>query len=157
MKTDILEELYAKYYRDALLYSLSLTNDSAAAEDLVSGAFLKALHAGDNDIREFKPWLLAVCRNTFLSQCRKKNRLTELPEYLSDESEELVDRIIRDDEYRALYRAIGLLQKDQKEVVILFYFENLPVRSIAQITDKREAYVKVLLYRARENLKKILR
>lgn len=156
MHTETLEHFFAKYYNDALLYSLSLTRDKSNAEELVSIAFLKALHTADDDIRDFKSWLLTVCRNTYISKCRKQSRFTDLHEYLADESEELIDRIIKDEEYRSLYRAIGLLPKEQNEVITLFYFENLPIRSISEIIGKKESYIKVLLYRARENLKKIL-
>lgn len=155
MKTDALEQLFLEYYNDALLYSLSLTRDKASAEDIVSIAFFKALHSADN-IKEFKPWLLTVCRNTYISTRRKHSRQTELHEYLSNDSEELIEKIIKEDEYRALYRAIGQLPKEQNEAITLFYFENVSIRSICEIMGKKEAAVKVLLYRARENLRKLL-
>ena len=155
MKADALEQLFAQYYNDALLYSLSLTRDKSNAEELVATAFFKALHTAD-DIRDFKSWLLTVCRNTYISQCRKQSRYTELHEYLADDEEELIDQIIRDEEYKALYHAIGHLPKEQNEVITLFYFENLSIRSICGIMDKKEPAVKVLLYRTRENLKKFL-
>ena len=156
MKADILESFFARYYNDALLYTLWLTKDKSNTEEIVSTAFYKALYSADDDIRDFKPWLLAVCRNTYLSECRKQSRYTELHEYLSDDSEELVETIIKDEEYRALYHAIGLLSKDQNEVILLFYFENLPIKAICEIMNKNQTTVKVLLFRARENLKKIL-
>ncbi|MBE6639486.1 MAG: RNA polymerase sigma factor [Ruminococcaceae bacterium] len=156
MKADVLESFFAKYYNDALLYSLSLTKDKANAEEIVSTAFFKALHTADDDIRDFKPWLLTVCRNTYLSNCRKQSRYTELHDYLADDGEELLDRIIKDEEYKALYHAIGQLAKEQTEVITLFYFENLSIRAIGEIMAKKETSVKVLLYRARENLRKIL-
>ena len=156
MKADVLESFFATYYNDALLYSLSLTKDKSNAEEIVSVAFYKALNTADDNIRDFKSWLLTVCRNTYVSQCRKQSHYTELHEYLADDSEELIDQIIKDEEYRALYHAIGLLPKEQNEVITLFYFENLPIKSICEIIGKKETNVKVLLYRARENLKKIL-
>ena len=156
MKADVLESFFARYYNDALLYSLSLTKDKSNAEEIVSVAFYKALNTADDNIRDFKSWLLTVCRNTYVSQCRKQSRYTELHEYLADDSEELIDQIIKDEEYRALYHAIGLLPKEQNEVITLFYFENMPIKSICEIIGKKETNVKVLLYRARENLKKIL-
>lgn len=156
MKADALESFFVKYYNDALLYALSLTRDRSNAEELVSIAFFKALQTADDDIREFKPWLLTVCRNTFLSKAKKQSRYTELHDYLADDGEELLDHIIRDEEYRALYHAIGRLPKEQNEAIMLFYFEDLSVRAIADIMGKKETNVKVMLYRARENLKKIL-
>ena len=59
MKADALEQLFAQYYNDALLYSLSLCRDRSNAEDLVAFACLKALHTAD-EIRDFKSWLLTV-------------------------------------------------------------------------------------------------
>ena len=70
--------------------------------------------------------------------------------------EELIESIIRKEEYRSLYRAISLLPDAQKEAVTLFYFSGLSVQSISEITGKSETNTKVLLCRAREKLRKIL-
>ena len=156
MKADILEQLFIQYYNDALLYSLSLSKNKVIAEDLAANAFFKALETADDSIRDFKSWLLAVCRNTYLTTVRKQSRYTELHEYLEDDGEATLDKIIRDEEYKALYHAISLLSKEQNEVILLFYFEDLPIKSIATIMEKTTTHIKVLLYRARENLRKIL-
>jgi len=42
VENDVLRELYEKYYREALLYTLSLSGDRPLAEDIVADAFLKA-------------------------------------------------------------------------------------------------------------------
>lgn len=156
MKADLLEQLYIQYYNDVLLYSLSLSKDKAMAEDLAAEAFYKALETADDNINSFKPWVLAVCRNTYFTYLKRQARHTELHEYLEDDGESVIDKIIRDEEYRALYHAISVLPKEQNEVILLFYFENLPIKSIAMITGKTTTHIKVLLYRARENLRKIL-
>lgn len=158
MKPDIIDQLFSQYYNEALLYTISLCRNRTVAEDIVSDAFFKALTLTDDTIRDFKPWLLTVCRNEFISACRKNSRLTgeEIPEDLADDREEVVESIIRKDEYRSLYRAIGLLPDTQKEVVTLFYFSGLPVKSISEITGKSETNIKVLLCRARERLRTIM-
>jgi len=158
MKHDVIEELFSKYYNDALLYTISLCRNKSVAEDIVSSAFYKALTTADGEILNFKPWLFKVCRNFFISGQRRSTRAptVELEENLSDGEEELVDEIIKDEEYRALYRAIELLPTHQREVITLFYFENLPIRDISEITSKTEVNIKVTLYRARDTLKNIL-
>ena len=158
MKSDIIDQLFSQYYNEALLYTISLCRNRTVAEDIVSDAFFKALTLADNSIRDFKPWLLTVCRNEFISACRKSSRFTgeEIPEDLPDDREEVIEGIIRREEYRSLYRAIGLLPDAQKEVVTLFYFSGLPIRSISDITGKSETNIKVLLCRAREKLRKIM-
>lgn len=156
MKNDVVEELFIKYYNDALLYVLSLTRNKALAEDAVSTAFFKALRGGDDEIKNFKPWLMKVCRNVCFDMLKYRKRYAALDESKADESENAVDKIIRDERYKSLYRAIELLPETQREAVLLFYFEELRIREIASVTGKTEDCVKVLLYRARENMKSIL-
>lgn len=158
IKNDIVEELFTKYYNELLLYTLSLCRDKSTAEDVVSEAFFKALLNADGSVRDFKLWLLSVCRNEYFSRCRKKKRRPVIQSLDETEasSEDVLMRVIRDEEYRALYRAIGLLSDDQREVIVLFYFSSLSVRAVSEIIGQNEGNVKVLLHRARKKLKKIL-
>lgn len=158
MKPDIIDQLFSQHYNGALLYTISLCRNRTVAEDIVSSAFFKALTLADDSIHNFKPWLLTVCRNEFISICRKNSRLTgeDIPEDLADDREEVIESIIRREEYRSLYRAIGLLPDTQREVVMLFYFSGLPIKSISDVTGKSETNTKVLLCRAREKLRKIM-
>lgn len=158
MKSDIIDELFRKYYNEALLYTLSLCRERAAAEDIVSSAFFKALESADGSIKDFKPWLFTVCRNEFLMLCRKQKHLADEDpsEDLPDDTGEAVDSIIRDESYRELYRAIARLPAAQKECIELFYFSGMKVAGIAAVTGKNEGSVKVTLHRAREALRKTL-
>ncbi len=158
MKSDIIDQLFSQYYNEALLYTISLCRNRTVAEDIVSNAFFKALTMSDDSIRDFKPWLLTVCRNEFISTCRRDSRFTgeEIPEDLEDDREEVIESIIRREEYRSLYRAIGLLPETQKEAVMLFYFSGIPIKAISEIIGKSETNTKVLLCRAREKLRTIM-
>ena len=158
MKPDTIDLLFSQYYNEALLYTVSLCRNRTVAEDIVSNAFFKALTLSDDSIRDFKPWLLTVCRNEFISLCRKSSHFTgeEIPENYADSREEVVESIIRKEEYRSLYRAIELLPEAQKEAILLFYFSGLSIKSISEITGKSETNTKVLLCRARDKLKKIM-
>ena len=156
MNKNSIEELFGKYYNDALLYSLSLTKNAPLSEEIVSDAFFKALKTADGEVEHFKAWLLKVCRNLYLNYLRKHKRLTELSETLADENDSALDNIIREENYKALYRAISLLKPNQKEVITLFYYQRLSIKDIALVTDKSESVVKVTLFRAKEKLKEIL-
>ena len=158
MKPDIIDQLFSQYYNEALLYTISLCRNRTVAEDIVSDASFKALSMSNDAIRDFKPWLLTVCRNEFISSCRRSRRFTgeEIPEDLADDREEVIDSIIRREEYRSLYRAIELLSDTQREAVMLFYYSGLPIKSISEIIGKSETNTKVLLCRAREKLRTIL-
>lgn len=121
MNTDLVEQLFSRYYNDALLYAMSLTKNAYEAEDIAQDAFYKALKTADGDIQNFKAWLLTVCRNMFLNSRRKRKRLTALDENITDERDRVLGKIVKDENYRSLYRAIDLLSENLKEVILLFY------------------------------------
>lgn len=52
MKNDLIDELFKKYYNEAVLYTMSICRDEVLAEDIVSEAFFKALASADEEIRE---------------------------------------------------------------------------------------------------------
>lgn len=155
MDHDLVEQLFKKYYNDVLLYAISLTKDASEAEDLASEAFFKAL-ASTDAVKNFKAWILKVCRNLFLNKRRKHSRLVELPDDVSSERDEVLHKIVQDENYRALYNAIGLLPQHLREVILLFYFEDMRIDCISMIVGKSENNVKVMLFRGREQIKKIL-
>lgn len=159
MRQDAIEELYKLYYNDALLYSLSIAGDKQTAEDVVQGAFYKALLTSDGTVKNFKSWLLRVCRNDIYNRLRKDRRVESLSAEreatLTEEAENAVDNIIRREEYRALHRAMALMKTEEREYLTLFYFEELTIAEIADVMQKSTTATKVALYRARENLKKI--
>lgn len=158
MRSDIIEQLFIEYYNELMLYMLSVCRDKHLAEDIVSEGFFKALMTADDDIKNVKAWLITVCRNEYFTYCRKnkKTSAVELNESVPSSEISLLDKIIKDEEYRALYRTLLLLHEEQKEVLTLFYFSGMSVKEISVIIGKSEENVKVILHRARKKLKEIL-
>ena len=157
MKNEVLEELFKKYYNEAKLYVASLCRDSALADEIVSSSFYKAFTKLDEAGNNFKFWLFKVCRNTYFDMLRRRGHLTALSESMaSEEDGDLADRLIKQEEYAALYRAISLLKENLREVIELYYFGEMSVAEIAGITEESTANVKVMLYRGRMKLKQIL-
>lgn len=156
MKSTALETFFKKYYNEAMLYVYSLCHNRALAEDIVSDSFLKAFNTIDEERDGFKFWLLKVCRNRYFDCLRKDKKLSRMEEDIEDDNGALVDTVIRNDEYRALYHAISLLKENYREVVRLYYFDGLSVSEIADITEQSVQNVKVQMYRARTKLKEIL-
>lgn len=48
------------------------------------------------------------------------------------------------------------LPKDERIAIHLFYYEDMPIKEISEILKIKENAVKSRLYRARQNIKKIL-
>jgi RNA polymerase sigma-70 factor (sigma-E family) len=55
-----------------------------------------------------------------------------------------------------LVAAIQTLPETQRAVIVLFYFEDLPVAEIAHILERPEATIRSDLHRARNNLAELL-
>ncbi len=157
MEKSVLDALFQKYYNEAKLYAFTLCKDVTLAEEFVSEAFYRALRAKDMQEHSFKYWLLRVCRNLWIDHLRRKKRHTELNENHADGNDDSVaDKLIKSEEYAALYKAIAMLSEPYRETVILFYFEKLKISDISELTERTQDSVKVILYRAREKLKKLL-
>lgn len=135
------------------VYRLALvrTRNKADAEDVFQEVFLrffKNVHKiipGEHE----KHWLIRVtvnCSNSLLSSAwyRKTEGLTDIISFDSPEESDV-------------YSAVLKLPKRYRTVIHLFYFEDLSVAKIAEITNQKEVAVKTQLHRAREKLKEELK
>ena len=149
--------MFMEHYNPLLLYMLSLSKNRVVSEDIVSEAFFKALMSPDAEIVNFRTWSFRVCRNLYFNHLRKSRRLaTPQDESVADGRKAAIDEMIDDERYRALYRAVELLDDVHREAITLFYFEEQSVKQIAEITGKTQDHVKVILFRARKKLKSLL-
>jgi RNA polymerase sigma-70 factor (ECF subfamily) len=98
-----------------------------------------------------KAWLIRVtinCAKDFLEQRSQLQQLHE--ETLSDTAAPDTDT------YLDLYTAIEKLRPEYREVIKLYYLDDLSVKQIAHLLDKNENTVKTQLARARDALKNYL-
>lgn len=155
MKSTALENLFKRYYNEALLYVYSFCHNRTLAEDIVQEAYVRAIRSIDEEKDGFKFWLLKVCRNCYFDTLRKNKKLEAIENDMPS-SDSLVDDVIQKEEYRALYKAISLLKDSYQEVVRLYYFDSMSVKEIASIIGESADNVKIQLYRARLKLKELL-
>lgn len=154
MDDEVLEALYRRHYSAALLYCITLCGNEHLAQDLVSDAFVKAYLSLPDDIPSFQYWLLRVCKNLWIDHLRKQKYLEpaeELERLSDDRTPETA--YIRDEERRALWRALRALPPQDRELVTLHYFSALPLTQIAPLLGKSHAAARQQLVRARQILK----
>ena len=60
------------------------------------------------------------------------------------------------EEERILYEAVEKLPSKQKTVLVLYYYNNLPIREIAKVCVVFEGTVKSRLFHAKERIKALL-
>lgn len=156
MKDQSFDNLFRKYYNEALLYTCSFTHNLEVAEDIVSEAYLRAIKTIDEQKDGFKYWLLKVCRNCYFDYYKKAKRLAPIDDSLPSDEFSLADRVIQKEEYKALYAAIQELDERYREVVTLYYFNGLTQKEISDMLGISSDNVKILLFRARNKLKQSL-
>ena len=140
------------------MYSLAFTivrNDSDAGE-IISESIYRAYKHLDTLKNEnsFKPWILRIVHNTAVETIRKNSNIIPMEETpnIPDDSPE------NDITARLTVReAVNSLKQPYRTVVVLFYYENLSVSKIAQITSTNMPAVKKQLSRARKMLREILK
>ncbi|GGK81963.1 RNA polymerase sigma factor [Mangrovihabitans endophyticus] len=97
----------------------------------------------------FAPWFYVVARRAVMNQLREQYRRPESEPVgdplEADEADGVVDR-------ETLARALAALPAREREVLMLFYLEDLPVGVCAQICDVPVGTVKSRLNRARKLL-----
>lgn len=159
MKNDDFEMLYKKYNKELYIYALSLCKDHHLSQDLVSETFFKALLSLDISEGYFKYWLFRVCKNLYLDYLKKNSRLEDMDSNANKLSIEdnVLDKIISNEERRRIYYEVLNLQPSYKEIVVLYYYCNLSLKEISEATGISQGAVRTLLFRARKKLKEFLK
>lgn len=157
MEKDILEQLYYKYTKQVYLYLYSLCHNHELAEDLMQETFLKALCAVELARTPMLPWLLTVARNLYIDIWRRDRKLREWEERdIQDESDGILEQMIRKEQNQRLYQAIFRLKALERETVVLYYFGGLSQEEISRVLNLTYGNTRVILYRTKQNLKKML-
>ena len=138
----------------ALAFSV-VKNESDAAEVISEAVYraYKNLHTLQNK-NSFKPWILRIVHNTAVELIRKNSKIVPMdaPEDVREDSceNETATRL-------TLKNAVDRLKQPYRTVVVLFYYENLSVSKIAQITGTNAVTVRKQLSRARKMLRETLK
>jgi RNA polymerase sigma-70 factor, ECF subfamily len=149
----LIEAEKEKLNRMAYLY---LKNESDAI-DIVHETLYKA-YISIEKLKEpdyFSTWLMRILINTALD-FNKKNKwiipVEELERYGNDENTER----LHVEERLDLVDAIARLEEKYKTVIILRYYNDLPIKEIAKILNCPEGTVKTNLHRAIQQLRTFL-
>lgn len=142
-----------------MVYRLALSQmkNKSDADDVFQEVFVRLVsHIGELESWEHvKAWLIRVtincARKHFNLYWNKNVSLMEEPELLADETEGYVI-----EEEHPVRAAVGKLMPKYRLVVHLFYYEQLSVAEIGEMTGQKETTVKSQLFRAREMLKELL-
>ncbi|WP_228100939.1 sigma-70 family RNA polymerase sigma factor [Paenibacillus donghaensis] len=160
MKRSTLESVYRKYMPDLYRYLRTLCGDDAAAEDLVQETFYRAyLHLENYRDEKVKPWLFRVAYNAFIDMKRKERRsivsaddfFHRLPDDAGKGPESV---LIQKESHDLLLAWIAKLPELQKQALVLYDLHHFSYQESADIMGITLSYFKILLFRARQQLRK---
>lgn len=145
-----------RHQMDVYNASLRILGNPADAEDVTQDTFLAALDrmATYRPDQALGPWLRAIARNRAIDLVRRRARAPE-PQ-LPRPPESVEGLALAQVEAAGVRQALGLLPVRDRALLVLRYWEDLPVDSIARAVGMSEGAARVALLRARRALGAIL-
>jgi RNA polymerase sigma-70 factor (ECF subfamily) len=152
-----LEVLFRRWQQEAFAFCARLAG-RADAEDVMQEGFLRVLryrtsYRGD----AFRPWLLRILRNACLDRLRATGRDRALAARWTAESSRGSESSPADADERLirLERALAALPLEQREVIVLARWHDLPYDRIADVLACSPGAARVRMHRALEKLREV--
>lgn len=145
-----IENVISTYGDMVFKLAFSLIRDYASAEDIAQNTFIKYMQEEKefHDLEHQKAWLL----RTTINECKMHFRYywnakrVEFPKEWEPTKEEKVTD-------NGLLETVMSLPRMYREVIHLYYYEELSIKEISIVLKKKEATVKTNLRRGRQLLK----
>jgi RNA polymerase sigma-70 factor, ECF subfamily len=156
------EALVRTYEQVAFRAAFLITRDAEEAADAAQEAFLRAyrsLGSFKNDM-PFRPWILRIVTNQALNRVKFAQRRARMAERYSIKvmTDSTTDESVEESEQKEqILRAVDELAEDERVLVLLRYFLELPEAEIAEALHIPLGTVKSRLHRALARLREIIR
>ena len=156
-------KVLVEYYGANLIYFINgYVKNIFVAEDLMEETFCdlvyyKHRYKGKSS---FKTYLFSIARNKAVDYLKSKAKaiITSLDDLsgIANDDLNLENMVVRKEEYRHLYSALSKIKYEYRNVLYLFYFEDMSYNEIAKVMKKNNKQIKNLMYRAKQTLKLIM-
>ena len=148
-----LDELYTDYYQKVFSYIYSRIQDYYEAQDLSEDVFVKIVNkieSFDESKSSISTWIFNITKNTLIDYYRKRHdgyELIDNYDYLQEEPE------ISEAELSDLSEALERLSQEEKDIIILRYYDGYSLKEIAQMMSMSYGIVKLRHNKALNDLK----
>lgn len=158
MEAEAFTGFYQRSARPLWAYLARVSGDAALADDLMQEAYLRFLASpcpGDTEV-DRKRWLFRIATNLLRDHWRRAApavSLDDIPEALLP----AVDGAAGFDAHAVVGPTLLRLRLRDRQLLWLAYAEGYSHTEIAGITGLRPASIRILLFRARHKMAKLLR
>ncbi|MCI1952168.1 MAG: RNA polymerase sigma factor [Clostridiales bacterium] len=152
---DAMDQLVQKYYGAVYTYCYRKVGNKDDAQDLTQETFLHFCRNFDSYAQrgKVKNYLYTIAHNLYVSMMRK-NVPIQLEEWGKEESHNDVDQFEAADSIR---KVLSELPDEQRDVILLRFYQDLKIKDIAQITGSGLSVTKYRLSQGIKTIKKLMR
>ncbi len=156
---DKFEVIVERYYDKLHRYAMRLLNfNSQDADDVVSSSLLKAYQnlAGYNPRLKFSSWIYRIVHNEAVSLIRKNSKFFSFDPFTSSISLIPGKKDVNISKLE-VKQVLDKLPPNDKNLLVLFYLEELSIKEIAEILKTTSNSAKSRLSQARSKAKKLIK
>jgi len=155
--------LVERYERKITRYAKRFLFNYRNIDDAVQDVFIKAYIniQGFDTNRKFSPWIYRIAHNEFINLIKKTGK-EPLPLFDPDTlfpylaSNERTDKGLNDQEVKEeIEKCLGKLSPNYREPLVLYYFEDMDYKTIADVLKIPISTVGVRINRGKKILRKI--
>ena len=145
-----------------------LNSNKEEAEDLTSAVFLKSWNYiqqnGLTDVKTLRALIYKIARTSIVDYYRKnaqvyinnsiddENIKLEIPDY----NEPIDKQVAASYDFGIVGKKTLELKDEYKEIIILRFINELSIKEIAQITEKSQGNIRILIHRALKALRELM-
>ncbi|MEC0300637.1 RNA polymerase sigma factor [Peribacillus frigoritolerans] len=156
----LVEEVLPSAYKTAFLILRSKDLAEDAVQNALEDCYISIMK--NKDIQKFKAWFYRLVYSRAIDIYRKSTRIhsstiEENPEVIVKMiSESAQNRAIQNETMKEILNLIFSLPKEQSVPILLYYYEDLPIKEISLILGENSNTIKTRLARGRKKLREIM-
>ena len=154
------DELVRRWSDRLLYYLRRLIDQEDDATNALQEVWLKAFR-GISTLRQqdrLAPWLYTIARRCAMNHLRASyaRREEDAGEAIAEEAEDVAEEPIRQENAELVHFGLGRLRPAEREVLTLYFLEDLTTSEIGSLLEIPVGTVKSRLFKARRDLRRVL-
>lgn len=161
------DKIYNKYLNKIYRFVYLKIGSQETAEDLTAQVFIKYWRKlkDRKRIKNIQAYLYQIARREVIDFYRRqKNIKIIFPEFSQEILEQIIDsqmgieeKLILQKDLEIIYQTLAHLSDNYQNLIIWYYLDELRIKEIAEIMEKSEGAVRVMLFRALQELREKLK